>query len=87
MYLRLHFVTGVRPGGKQMDIYAKDSFGQFIHFPSVVSQQKFKVPSFDGVLELTSPLNVKVSKELLHVYHKPFLGDILAKYGQICGKI
>jgi len=43
-----------------MDIYAKDSFGQFIHFPSVVSQQKFKVPSFDGVLELTSPLNVKL---------------------------
>jgi len=40
--------------------YAKDSFGQFIHFPAVVSQQKFKVPSFDGVLELASPLNVKL---------------------------
>jgi len=47
-------------GGQPLDIYAKDSFGQFIHFPAVVSQLKFKVPSFDGVLELASPLNVKL---------------------------
>ena len=44
----------------QLDIYAKDSFGQFIHFPSVVSQLKFKVPTFDGVLHLATPTNVKV---------------------------
>jgi len=51
---------GGRPGGMQLDIYAKDSFGQFIHFPSVVSQLKFKVPTFDGVLHLATPTNVKL---------------------------
>jgi len=48
-----------RNGG--YDIYAKDSFGEYVHFPDVVSEQSFKVPSsFDGSVWVNSPLNVKL---------------------------
>lgn len=38
-----------------------DSFGEYVHFPDVVAEQSFKVPSsFDGSVWVKSPLNVKL---------------------------
>merc|ERR1712012_1181474 len=51
---------GVGGGSPGFDIYARDSFGEYVYFPDIVSEESFKVPTFDGSVWVSSPLNVKL---------------------------